>query len=147
MAVTTATPAATTADLAQSASRCLEALTAGDRETTRALLSDDVSFDGPMGRSEGVDAFVRGLGQMADVTESVQLHKTIVHGDEVCIMYDLVAGPVGVLPAVNWFHFRDGRIDAVRAYFDPRPLSAARPKASPEFPLFAAALQVCQEPD
>ncbi len=147
MAVTTATTAATATDLVTSASRCLEALTSGDRETTRSLLSDDVSFDGPMGHTEGVDAYIRGLGQMALVTESVELHKAIVNDDEVCIMYDLMAGPVGPLPAVNWFHFSGGRIDAVRAYFDPRPLSAPRPKARPEFPLFAAALQICHEAD
>lgn len=45
----------------------------------------------------------------------------IADGDDVCIVYDLLAAGQR-LPTVGWYHFRDGRISAIRAFFDPRPL-------------------------
>lgn len=133
-----------TIDLAENASRCLEAWTAGDFETTRSLLSDDVSSDGPMGHTDGADAYVSGVSQIADAILGVQLRKTVVDGDDVCVMYDVLARDRSTLPTVNWFHFSGGRIDSVRAYFDPQPLNTPRAKTSPDIPLFAAALQVCE---
>jgi ketosteroid isomerase-like protein len=143
-------------ELAMNASKCLEAWSSGDLETTRALLADDVIFTGPMGHTVGADDYVSGVAGLADNVTRVELKKLIVEGDDVCIMYDLFSKQAGALPTVGWYHFADDdRIDSVQAYFDPRPFTealATRPlnaqQAGPgvNVPLFAASLQVSHEP-
>ena len=132
-------------DLASSASKCLTAWTSGDLEATRSFLSEDVTFDGPMGHTQGAQAYVEGVAQMAKSVKGIDLKKTFVDGDDVCIMYDLLSEAQGSLPTVNWYHFRDYKIDSVRAYFDPRLIAnGGSPAKKPlEMPLFAAALQLC----
>jgi hypothetical protein len=135
----------TTVDIALAASKCLEAWTSGDLETTRSLLSDDVTFDGPMGHSSGADDYVSGVAGMAQTIDGVELKKLIVEGDDVCIMYDLMSRSAGAVPTIGWYHFDRDKIDSVRAYFDPRLLTGSPPRRTLEIPLFAAALQVCAE--
>lgn len=137
---------ATTFDPTVHASKCLEAWTSGDLDTARELLSDDVTFEGPFGHTEGADAYLDGAAQMSESIRGVALTRSIVEGDDVCLMYDLVTESAEPVPTVGWYHFRHDKIDHVRAYFDPRPLSAQRP-ASLDIPLFAAALQLCDGPD
>jgi hypothetical protein len=139
-------------DPGATASRCLTAWTSGHPEDSRPLLSEDVVFEGPLGRTQGADAYVRGVRQMADSVRGVDVERLIVDGDDVCIVYALQSS-AGPLPTVSWYHFRDDKIDAVRAYFDPRPLvesqtATARPAtrratSKPDIPLFAAGLQLC----
>jgi hypothetical protein len=135
-------------DLASHASTCLAASTSGDFETTRTLLSDDVTFDGPLGHTEGADAFVSGAARSQENVRTVELKQLVVDGDDVCIMYDLVSDAAGVVPTVSWYHFKDDKIDAVHAYFDPRSLaSKGQPVISKkgfDIPLFAAGLQLCE---
>jgi ketosteroid isomerase-like protein len=141
-------------ELATTASRCLEAWSSGDLATTRSLLSDDVTFTGPMGYTKGADASVRGVAKMAETVTGVDLKKLIVEGDDVCIMYDLVSTRGSAVPTIGWYHFgADEKIDSVQAYFDPRPLTDAMvtaPSTAPSrpeslhIPLFAAGLQVCE---
>jgi hypothetical protein len=135
-------------DLASNASLCLAASTSGDFETTRTLLSDDMTFDGPSGHTEGADAYVNSAARMEANVRVVDLKKLVVDGDDVCIMYDLVSDAAGVVPTVSWYHFRDDKIDAVRAYFDPRTLASKGPgtesKRDFDIPLFAAGLQLCE---
>ncbi len=141
----------TTFDLAENASRCLKSWTSGDFETTRSLLSDNVTFDGPMGHTEGADNYVTGVAKMADMVTGVDLKKLVVDGDDVCLMYDLVTTPSGALPTVGWYHFSGDKIDSVRAYFDPRPLTEQRSqgqsKEKLDIPLFASGLQLCFDGD
>ena len=44
-------------------------------------------------------------------------------GENVCQIYDLVlAQPPVTLPIAQWLTVREGKIAALRVYFDPRPL-------------------------
>jgi hypothetical protein len=111
------------------------------------LLSDDVTFEGPLGHTEGADAYVSGVAHMADAVSGVELKNLIVEGDDVCIMYDLLSKSAGAVPTIGWYHFRDDKIESVRAYFDPRQLTDKPAQKKFHIPLFASALQVCQEAD
>jgi SnoaL-like protein len=135
---------ATTFNPSVHASKCLEAWTSGDFDVARSLLSDDVTFDGPLGHTEGADAYIDEVAQMFQDIKGVTLTRTMVEGDDVCLMYDLVTEDSGSLPTVGWYHFSDDKIDHVRAYFDPRPLSGPPRREAFEIPLFAAALQLCE---
>jgi hypothetical protein len=141
-----------TIDLAAQASRCLTSWSSGDFETTRSLLSEDVASEGPLGKTSGADAYISGAAQMAGSVSGVAVKRSLVEGDDVCLFYDLLLASAGSLPTVGWYHFSDDKIDEVRAYFDPEPLTRQTrltPKQSPGeplpsfMPLFAAGLQVC----
>lgn len=103
--------------------RCLSAWTSGDFETARALLADDVTFVGPLGQTDGADAYVDGVRGMAKIVQRANVKRVIADGDDVCLIYDLVtAVGAGSVPTAGWYRLRDGKITSVRAYFDPRPL-------------------------
>ena len=146
---------------ARAAATCLRAWSAGDYDAARTLLSDDATFESPLGARPGLAGVAPEGAAVADRVTGIALRKTVVDGDDVCILFDLVAEPDGALPAVGWYHFRDDKIDSVRTYFDPRRLELSPPATQgrdtgappmatlsgvPEgMPLFGASLQVCLE--
>jgi ketosteroid isomerase-like protein len=115
------------------AARALQAWTTGDLETTRSLLHDDVTFVGPLATVEGADDSVEGLRGLAATVKGAEQHRVIADGDDVVIIYDLITTtPAGTVPTAGWYRVRDGRIAAIRAYFDARPFtSVAAPQPSP----------------
>jgi hypothetical protein len=46
-----------------------------------------------------------------------------VDGDDVCIIYDLNTVPVPTAPTAEWYRVRDGRIAAIKVFFDARPFA------------------------
>jgi ketosteroid isomerase-like protein len=103
--------------------KCLGAWTSGDFATTRSLLRDDVSFVGPFGANEGVEDYVAQLEGLSKIVRGAEQKKVIVDGDDVCVLYDLLTIPAGSLPTSSWYHIADGKIDAVRTFFDARMLT------------------------
>lgn len=71
--------------------------------------------------TDGADEYVGGLKGLSEAVDGAEQRTVIADGDDVCIVYDLLAAGQR-LPTVGWYHFRDGRISAIRAFFDPRPL-------------------------
>ena len=109
------------------ASDCLAAWSSGDLDTTRALLSEDVTFAGPLGSTQGADAYIEGIKGMVKIVERADQREVFAEGDDVCIIYDLVTKtPPASIPTAGWYKIRNGKITAVRAFFDPRPLMPAR---------------------
>jgi ketosteroid isomerase-like protein len=106
------------------ATECLTAWTTGDLDRTRALLHDDVTFTGPMASTEGVDDSMTGIDKMSAIVTRADQNEVIADGDDVCIVYDLVTNddPPATIPTIGWYRLRDGKVSAVRAFFDPRPL-------------------------
>jgi limonene-1,2-epoxide hydrolase len=112
----------TTTEAKDVAVACLQAWTSGDFEQARALLSDDVTFVGPLGRTKGGDEYIAGVRQMAGSLDGVRISKVVAEGNDVCVRYDLVTKQAGGIPTVGWYELRDGKIAGVTAFFDPRPL-------------------------
>jgi ketosteroid isomerase-like protein len=111
----------TLTDARSVASRCLRAWTSSDFATTRALLDDDVTFVGPLGATDGIDAYMDGIQNVAKVVTAADEKRVIVDGDDVCIIYDLVTTtPAGSVPTAAWYSVPDGKIRSIRVYFDPR---------------------------
>lgn len=108
---------------AATAIACLETWTApdGDTESARQYLHDDMTFRGPLGETNGADEYVAGLKGLSQAVDGAEQHAVIADGDDVCIVYDLLAAGGQRLPTVGWYHFRDGRISTIRAFLDPRP--------------------------
>ena len=109
-------------DAGKVASECLAAWTGGDVDSVRAMIHDDVTFDGPLGHTEGADEYMEGLRGIARIVKGADQHKVVVDGDEVFIVYDLLTDTAPPIPTVGWYRVPDGRIASLRVFFDPRPL-------------------------
>jgi len=102
---------------------CLRTWTEGDAASVRPLVHDDVTFEGPLGTARGADDYIAGLQRLAETVSKATVRQVIADGDEICLIYDLVAGePPVTVPTAGWYRMRDGKVAAIRVYFDPRPL-------------------------
>ncbi len=103
--------------------RNFTALARKDFAAMRPLLHDDVSFKGALGTTDGADDYISGLQQMMAAMTGMERRVIFAEGEDVCQIYDLtLAEPPVTLPIAQWLTVRDGRIAALRVYFDPRPL-------------------------
>lgn len=100
------------------------AWTKGDFDTARSLLHDDVNFAGPIDSFNDADAYIGALRGLSQIVQSTEEQKVFVDGNDVCVLYDLVTNtPAGTAPTAEWYRVRDGKISAVRVYFDARPFA------------------------
>jgi ketosteroid isomerase-like protein len=94
-----------------------------DFATMRTLVQDDISFKGALGATDTAEDYINGIKQMTATMTGMKRHVIAAEGDEVLQIYDLIlAMPPVTLTVAQWFTVRDGRIAALRVYFDPRPL-------------------------
>ena len=94
-----------------------------DWERLRGVLADDVTFDGVLGKARGADECLGGLKGMAKGMDGIDIPVMVVDGKDVITWYDMRSGDV-TNPTANWSHVENGKITAIRAVFDPRPLLA-----------------------
>ncbi|MGY1691700.1 nuclear transport factor 2 family protein [Geodermatophilus sp. SYSU D01105] len=94
----------------------------GDADALRAVLADDVTFRGPLGTADGVEACLQGLQGLGRVLTGIAVQRRWVDGDDVVTWFDLQTSVAPAAPTVNWSRVRDGRIAAIRVTFDPREL-------------------------
>jgi ketosteroid isomerase-like protein len=107
------------------ADRFFKAWTTGDFETARSLLHDDVSFAGPIDTFDNADDYIGSLQGLAQIVKAAEEQKVFVDGNDVCVIYDLVTNtPLPPSPTAEWYHLRNGKISAVRVFFDARPFAA-----------------------
>jgi len=119
---------ANTKDTVDSFNRALEKK---DFATARALLADDLHFEGPIDRFDRADDYVAAITRLYGMVNGVQHQATIVEGDEVAVFYVLDT-PVAKAPVAEWYRVRDGRIAELRAYFDARPFAPPGHSATTE---------------
>lgn len=119
-------------DNSQIAKRLLLAWTSGDFETTRAVLADDVTFTGPLGLTHGADKYVDGVRGFSHKIANAEVALAFSDGENVCLIYDLVTKDGARLPTAGHYRIVDGKVAAVRAYFDPRPLDATAKAPDPK---------------
>ena len=99
------------------------AWTGKDFNRARALLHDDLSFKGPIDTFDDADAYLRALQGLSQIVTGATKRKVFVDGDDVCVIYDLNTAPVPSAPTAEWYQVRDGRIAAIRVFFDARPFA------------------------
>jgi hypothetical protein len=106
------------------ADKFFKSWTTRDFDTARSLLHDDVSFSGPIDRFDNADAYIGALRGLAQIVNAAEEQKVFVDGNDVCVIYDLVTNtPAGAAPTAEWYHIREGKISAVRVFFDARPFA------------------------
>lgn len=100
--------------------RCWEA---ADFEPLRPHLHPEVTFDGVLGSTRGVEEFIQGVTGLAKATEQLEVRARLADESDVMTWFRLVVGG-GATEVVNWSHLDGDLLRAVRVTFDPRPLQA-----------------------
>lgn len=97
---------------------------AGDFDTLRGLLAENVDFVGALGMASGAEAALAGLKGLGRVLERIDLKARVADGDEVITWFDLHTSVAPPTPTANWMHVDDGKVTRIRVTFDPRALLA-----------------------
>jgi ketosteroid isomerase-like protein len=108
---------------AQVAEDFFHAWTSKDFERARALVHDDLSFEGPIDRFSDADSYLASLQRLSHIVTGVEKQKVFADGDDVCVIYDLKTAPVPSSRTCEWYRVRDGRIASVSVVFDARPFA------------------------
>jgi ketosteroid isomerase-like protein len=101
-----------------------QAFQAGDTAKARSLLADDLHFKGPFEEFHKADDYLQATAKLASIVRGVDLHKVIAHGSDVVTLYDLHTTVAGTSSIAEWATVENGKIVAIRAYFDARPFAA-----------------------
>jgi predicted ester cyclase len=96
----------------------IDALNAEKFDNARQFVHDDMQFAGALGARDGAEAY---FADMRRMKLKYAVEKTFVEGEDVCLVYELHISGAQV-PCVGIYHVRDGKVDSLRAIFDPRPL-------------------------
>src|SRR5579864_6066114 len=96
---------------------------ARDFDAFQSLLAEEVSFRGPLGTADGpaecragVEGMSRGLDARAEIVTMLG------DGHEVITWFELHTNAAAPVAVANYAQVRDGKVVAIRAAFDPRPL-------------------------
>lgn len=101
-----------------------DAWRARDAEALRTILADDVTFVGPLGGCDGIEANVEALRGFLQIVTGVEIHRMVADGNDVMTAYDLHTSVAAPTRTVNWSTVENGRLRHVRAFFDPRAFGA-----------------------
>jgi ketosteroid isomerase-like protein len=93
------------------------------------LVSDEVTFDGPLMQARGAREYLAMNEQLLGFHHETKMLRQFEDGDDVCSIYELtMATPAGdeqVLTLADWIEVADGKIASQRIYFDPRKFAQA----------------------
>ncbi len=113
-----------TATAAELAATYYASWRARDFAALRAILAEDVTFQGPLGTAEGAEACASGVEGMSRIVTDVVVRHVFADGDDAVTWFDLHTEVAPPCPTASWIHVADGRIATIQATFDPRPLLA-----------------------
>jgi ketosteroid isomerase-like protein/uncharacterized protein YndB with AHSA1/START domain len=93
------------------------------------LVSEDVTFEGPVMNTRGAPDYLSMNEQLLGFHRDTTMLRQFENGDAVCSIYELkMATPAGDELAVtmaDWIEVADGKIASQRIYFDPREFAYA----------------------
>jgi hypothetical protein len=113
-----------TDDAAAAATAYFDNWRANDFDALAALLADDVTFAGPLGRADNAEECRKGIEGLSQIKTDIVVHKMLSDGTDVMTWFDLHTSVAPPIPVVNWTHVENGRITRIRVTFDPRPLTS-----------------------
>jgi ketosteroid isomerase-like protein len=84
-------------------------------------LHPDIVFESPLGRYEGLAAFEKGLADFVKILKGIKvLHLTA--DEDTCAAVLEIDTVFGLIPFLEYFNVKHGKIVSIRAYYDPRPV-------------------------
>ena len=96
-----------------------KAWTAGDFDTARRCLADDLDFKGSIDAFHKADDFVGALKGFQGMLRGVTLVNSFFGEDGAALLYDCdSATPAGVIRTAEFFTTKNGKISGIRLVFD-----------------------------
>jgi len=94
------------------------AWTTGNAAAARALMADDMRYEGPLNTYDTADALHGPLMRFATLLRSATMIDVIVDGDRAALLYDCVL-PNGTLRSATFQRVANGKIVSYVQAFDP----------------------------
>nr|WSX49113.1 nuclear transport factor 2 family protein [Streptomyces sp. NBC_00974] len=91
-------------------------------DALRSLLADEFSYIGPLATLDDPDGCRESLERMSPVTTDLVVERVFVSESDVVTWFTLHTSVAGPTPVANWIHVEDGKINRIRAVYDPRAL-------------------------
>ena len=101
-----------------------DAVHKGEFDKARPLARENLEFRGPLDTFHNVDDFLAALKGLSGIVLGAEPESMVTQGNEVVLFYVLKT-KVADAPVAEWYTVSDGKISAVRAYFDARPFAPA----------------------
>lgn len=93
------------------------------------LVTEDITFTGPLMQSSGVEEYLALNERLGQFHEETRILAQFERGNDVCSIYELdMSTPKGerlTLTMADWLRVEDGRVAEQRVVFDPRAFAAA----------------------
>lgn len=107
------------------------AWTARDERAARALMADDLRYEGPLNRYDTADALLGPLMRFAAGVRSATMIEVVVQGDRAALLYDCELGaPVGTFRAASFQRVSGGKITSYLQAFDATELRKLAPRGA-----------------
>jgi hypothetical protein len=103
----------------------IEAWGRRDMDAVATLLAPEASFEGPMARADGAAAFLKAVGEFAQLVIGVEVIALVADEHQAALLYDMTTAPFGTLRAAEYLQIHDGLIVSSRLVFDTHPVRAA----------------------
>lgn len=101
----------------------------GEIDGIAPLIDPDITFEGPMQRLAGAEAYVEINRRLLPMHVGTRMLAQFERGDEVCSVYELdwrtPAGDVVTVPMADLIRVRDGLVASQVVFYDPRPFTQA----------------------
>lgn len=102
-----------------------DATNTGDWAAARALLSDHLSFHGPIDTFDRPDPYLSALQRLSPMVQKVDVLRTFAEGNEVVQLCHLhFPPPIGKMFVAEWYTVEGEKIASVQVVFDARPMAS-----------------------
>ena len=92
------------------------------KDLSLAPLADDIDFEDPIsGKNTGAENFRAFLSGFLPAIGDIRIHSHVCEDDFVVTHWE-VDGVFGIIPILEKFRVRDGKITEAFGFFDPRPI-------------------------
>lgn len=83
------------------------------------LLHPDLKFKGPRNTLDTATDYITAIVRLGVIIVRNDIKRIFTDGDEACVIYDFVTDtPVGIIPTVEWFTIKEGKITSIHLIFD-----------------------------
>jgi hypothetical protein len=96
----------------------IECLNNENFQEARALLKDDMTFEGVMGSRNGADNYI---AVMSEMKLKYHIIEVMTNDSDVALFYDISMDGIDIFSA-GWYRTCDEKIRGFKVVFDPRPL-------------------------
>lgn len=97
-----------------------------NNEAWKDLLQEDVYLQGPLAEVQGKEDFITLNEPYFAAIQDMKVHHSIVEGNYITTQITTTIqthdGSTTSFEAAEWYEFKEGKIQSLKVYFDPRPL-------------------------